>query len=744
MFFDSRSGPQTNTPVSVVVLAILVLAVLPLPLYSQNQSGTPRQPQAVVEYFEDEFEVEITDSDGVPREVILGQDLYPGDLIRTFDSTVEIRLEPNGTIIKIAPESSFTIEEIQGRDDAEKSSFRLTAGRLRTVVRRAVGDEYEFRTPFAVGGVRGTDFVLDVVPGATDALFVQSGGVRFTQVSTGRSIFVEAGEGADALSDAFGAQPVAAAELRSLFDGLEFQALDPADVSAPRPETTQDSTTDDGRTEAPEGEPAQEATGNAFMDNLLRHLRIQAGSVVIDRRTYGRVVIQPEIRRDTFALGFYLPVVYQENLFDATTWYQPGGNNEWSFGTDYDWDEEPKNATRDLATDIGLKFRYLAIGEQDDPFYVLAGNLRGMTLGHGMLVYDYANDWDFPAVRRIGLLVGLDRERNGMELLVNDLLQPELYGARLYYRPFSAPLAFGMSATADVSAAEQLPDSTASASDQSLYAEARRVDPILLNVGLDLEFPVMDTDRLRLVAFSDIATPVPYLREDVQLGDGAVRGLKTAILVDPETGELLNFGTMTGIFGRVGSVHFRGDYRSYRGLFRPFYVSGAYDRIRGRLAANTVGYFADTKNEDYDNYGMGFYGEAAIELFRDRLWLRGGYLWPWDVKETGGWTPADDDQLLAEVRIREDLLPIPLTASLRYERRGFVPTLLNRGRFEDAGLFDASTTLRGDVAYRLSPGLSVAVTASTTLVYTDDGEIQYDDGRPQTATTIAVETRIGY
>ncbi|MFW5843856.1 MAG: FecR family protein, partial [Spirochaetota bacterium] len=399
------------------------------------------EPRAVLEYFEDEFEVEITDADGIPRDVFLGQALFPGDFIQTFDSTVELRLEPNGTIIKVGSQTAFAIDSIQGREGADRSTFDLSVGRIRAVAARAGGSAYEFRTPFAVGGVRGTDFVLDVVPNRSNAIFVRSGGVEFTNLTTGESVLVSEGQGADVFAEIFGADPIPADQLRSLFDSLEFQALEPLDVNPPEDEPPSDTETADPEPGGTEEEPQASdqsrrspdpTVGNVVTDRFLEFARLEAGSVLLDGRTYGKLVVQPEIRRDRFALGFYVPIVYSDNLFDATSWYRPGGNNEWSFGADQDWGEDPWGALGDLATDAALKVRYARYGEQGDPFFAKVGNLTSMTLGHGILVHDYANDWDFPATRRIGLNLGIDRVRNGVEILVNDLLHPALYGARFY------------------------------------------------------------------------------------------------------------------------------------------------------------------------------------------------------------------------------------------------------------------------------------------------------------------------
>ena len=73
--------------------------------------------------------------------------------------------------------------------------------------------------------------------------------------------------------------------------------------------------------------------------------------------------------------------------------------------------------------DLALKVKYLEYGNQQfDPFFIKVGNLASFTLGHGMLMNDYANDSEFPAVRKVGLDLGMNvanKESFGFELLAN-------------------------------------------------------------------------------------------------------------------------------------------------------------------------------------------------------------------------------------------------------------------------------------------------------------------------------------
>ena len=187
------------------------------------------------------------------------------------------------------------------------------------------------------------------------------------------------------------------------------------------------------------------------------NMGMEIGSVTIDGTSYSKVVLAPEVRIGRLKLGLYLPVIYNDDLFNPSTWYEPGGNNEWDFGARY-WGTNTFKAVMDVAADLVLKVKYLEYGQPlEDPFFVKIGNLHDLTIGHGLIMRNYRNDSDFPSIRRTGVNTGIDFGRFGFEALANDLPVPEVFGARLYFRPIkNSKLAFGISGVADLAASKDL------------------------------------------------------------------------------------------------------------------------------------------------------------------------------------------------------------------------------------------------------------------------------------------------
>jgi len=93
---------------------------------------------------------------------VIGMPLLAGDLVQTdADTFVEIQVMPSRTIIKVAENTTFAIEEIGG---AGGGVFQMSYGRLRARVERITSaDPFEIRGQGAVAGVRGTDFGYDLV-----------------------------------------------------------------------------------------------------------------------------------------------------------------------------------------------------------------------------------------------------------------------------------------------------------------------------------------------------------------------------------------------------------------------------------------------------------------------------------------------------------------------------------------------------------------------------------------------------
>ncbi len=744
--------PRAHT---LIVTALAMLISVAGTAFGQTR------PAAILEYFDDELEVQILDADNFEyNNVFMGMELLPGDTVRTFSSTVELRLEPNGSIVKLSPDTEFTIESLDGRDDARTNSFALSSGKLRAVAARASGTAYRFRTPAAVGGVRGTDFGIEVVPDEREALFVREGSVSFERTATNQQVTVNAGQVADVFADSFEPLNVDPETMAGFFEDLDFEELSPEQVPQDRPAAGDDDDegADGGEPDRDEGtapsDPTEEPDAavadeepSAFdraMTSLGEVMGLETGALTLDGETYAKIVVQPTFSVGKLKAALYLPAVYRNNLFDPRTYYRPKGNNEWSFGSDQDWENEPLEATGDLFTDLALKLRYLQYGEQRDPFYLKLGNLNNMTLGHGLLMRDYANDVDVPAVRRIGFNSGIDTGGFGVEAAVNDLTEPEIFGGRIFIRPLQRTAALGLSAVADIDPAGDIPkDDTQYPS--TVADELRRVDPIVTAVGADVDVSIVENDLLSVVAFTDVGGLVPYLRDSLTDADGETvdAGLKTEAFVDTAGGRFRNFGAMTGVLGDLAFLDYRLDFRTYNGLFRPFYFDGGYERRRGRVAEDIYSYFRDPTADAFNETGAGVYGEAGVSILADNLRFRAGYLWPWEVDGDGEWTLSDYDYLTLKAELREGLLPLGIHASAEYDRRGFFATAMKRGDFSEATFFDASSVLRSEVVYPVAPTLDLALIVTTTVLRNEDGTIRYEDGEPEVGNSVTIETRIG-
>lgn len=427
-----------------------ILAAISGALYAQAPA------HAALVYYDNEDELSVLDADGFEYDFLsFGMELRQGDRVVTRSSSAEIQLVPDGSIIRLSDNTDFAIDTIL--DETTAGNFSLQSGRMRAVTSRNAGSRFNVRTRTAVGGVRGTDFVMEVVPDESDAIFVLEGSVNFEDTRSGDSVTVGANQGANTFADVFAAAEWSEQERNRILTNMNFTGTDPAAV--PRQVSAADETVDESEPEPEiEDEPFDTATpipdepvepspqtdpdpadGPGVLDGMFEflggYMGLEIGSVTMGGETYGKVILQPEFEIGRLGLGLYLPIIYQDNLFAPSTWYQPAGNNEWSFGTDGKFSGEEDETwlrIQDFWQDLWLKIRYIRWGEQRDPFFFQVGNLRAMSLGHGILMNRYANDTDFPQVRRVGFNLGLDPGKGGLEIVANDLANPEIFGGRLF------------------------------------------------------------------------------------------------------------------------------------------------------------------------------------------------------------------------------------------------------------------------------------------------------------------------
>ena len=656
------------------ILIILLLFGITLALSAQ--------PAVILEYYEN-FSGDLrvmADGRELFPEDLEGEELPPGStLVTESGDYAELRLEPAGTIIRISENTNFTIQGLQGRDDSKENVFAIAHGKFRAVVAKEKNSRYRFQGPTAVCGVRGTDMGMLIERGVREIAFVLDGAVDYTNAA-GQQIALEAGELADAMAAAFQALDLTPALISQYGQDLEFVELSKEDVSgyAPAPETGAEEPTPEERAKAKEAQ-------DTALGKIMQLFGIEIVAVTIGEETFAKVIAQPRFSLGKFKFALYLPVIYQSNMLDPEDWYRPEGNYEWSFGADQDrWDR----IARDFVTDLFLKIRYVQYGEQRDPFYFKLGNLNNITLGHGTIMRNYANDSDFPAIRRVGLNVGGDIKSGnaGYELMVNDAADPEIFGARFFVKPAASvlPLAVGLTGITDIR-----PDV------DGIYG-----DPILINGGLDLDMPLMEKEILSIIMFADVALMLPYYREVVGTVD---EGMAWDAVWDGK--ELRNWGFATGLFGNILPIDYRLEFRYEKGTYKNAFYNNLYDRSRSEYAADLAIYLNDPDNPLHNTQTMGVYGEAGFTVEKI-FYLEAGYLWPWYVNDTGdGEWP--DDQIHVKAGIIRGLLPF--YASIAYDRTRFVPDIQD-GSFD---WFNEKTVISGELVYPVAPMLDLAAVVAS-------------------------------
>ena len=126
-------------------------------------------------------------------------DSYPSDfkdqdLIQTFDKgKVHLTLK-GGDVIFIAPKTEILFEEKLETKGLVKISNRILRlkGRLLARIQRKTATPIQIRTPNAIVGVKGTEFVVEFLSKATN-VGTLIGTINLSSLATGNSIDVEAG-----------------------------------------------------------------------------------------------------------------------------------------------------------------------------------------------------------------------------------------------------------------------------------------------------------------------------------------------------------------------------------------------------------------------------------------------------------------------------------------------------------------------------------------------------------------------
>jgi hypothetical protein len=733
--------------INIKTLAFGALLLIPGLLCAQATPTTAKPPaiSVILSYHEDNsgtFKVMADKTNEVTNiqdgdEVKLGWTIVTG-----VGDVAELKINKTGTIIKISQDTNFTVDGLR-TETGGQDLFSLGVGKVRTVAGRASDkDKYQIRTQSAVCGVRGSDVVVEFVEGSTSSLYTLEGTGWIQDVKTGQALEVPQGDFADALGASFKPAPIPQEVLSALQKEMTFVKLDPAEAMLLEKASDQEQ-------QAPQPQPPQapatppSASQSGFMDGVFAALHnilgFELGTLTINGLTYGEAILEPTFGTGKFRMALYLPIIYQSNMLDPGDWYHPEGNDEWSFGTDQGGD--PARVVADATRDLLLKVKYIDYGQRGDPFFLKVGNIEDITIGEGLVMRDFANDADFPTVRRVGINIGADFGGGGFEAMVSDaapnivdgtVYPPDVVGGRLYARPVPGSSAeVGISAIVDFNPAADFYAA-------GLTSPSAAGNPIFIFPGVDLDLPLVTSNVFGLELFTEGALMLPYFGSSTPYFPWITPGLATAAVYSPASAiPVKNWGAAAGFFGNliIPDFTWRLEYRLFTGTFVPELYDSGYERTRDQDLLAVLTYLQDPTNPSFNNYNMGVYGEVGFKLSKV-FEVKAGYFLPW--------TANTSDRLVASFELKKGVIPaVNLSGAISFERTNLfygssLPSSLN-----DA-LFSAYTDITARLTYSVSPIMDISLLYTITPVFNADGTLYYSGSNtvPDMAASVSIITSV--
>jgi len=200
---------------------------------------------------------------------------------------------------------------------------------------------------------------------------------------------------------------------------------------------------------------------------------------------------------------------------------------KWGLGLDLTFEFDGNFSLRDLDndgkaddwtkfTDYLYKIYYVRYGYKGDSIYGRIGSFDHYTLGHGMIMDGFSNTLFYPRIHQLGLNLDIDGKifnfpLIGMESVVDDVLDWDIIGFRVYSRPLMSlqkpiisDLKVGATIVMDVDPKE-INDPTDPDYDKYHSPRDNPSSKTVAEFGIDTELPIFEKENMSLITYADWA-----------------------------------------------------------------------------------------------------------------------------------------------------------------------------------------------------------------------------------------------
>ena len=653
------------------------------------------------------------------------------DSVRTSSASfLAILFTDDKSLLKLRENTRLTI---QGNTTPSEKirQIRINIGSIKTKVNPEIEGKYEIISPVSVASLKGTEFWLTVDPIGIDTFIGLEGTVEILNIASGQTLLLLAGTTITSSSTGtININPTDPATIPSDPDiepqqGGQQQGGDSRQDVQPTPtDQTPVKQTPTQTPSKPQGSGGSKLPGGIGMS-------ASVGASVLDGQVYNQISLRPDIPIGPIGVGL-----------DLNFYFDADGNLRKE-----DWDE-PLDAID--------KIFYLRYNSPEDPFYVRAGGLTGVTMGQGLIMDNYSNTIEYPQVRRVGLTGHREfgnLKFQGLIANLRELKNPGLLGARVSYNIFGS-LKIGATAVVDGDQyggipdrdEDGVPDVVDDFPDNKLLSTDTDGDGIADEEDADRDGDGYTDQSLRgrpsdLIDFDGVDLKTTLSLKDVS-NASSIYGVDfeyplfnndlIGITGYGEFATIKDFGSgfaLPGVRATIGPISLKVEYRQYTEEFIGNFYDRTYDLERARLIwdAENDSTIAETREDillkPVVSPLSGVFGSVALNML-DMFTFSASY----SRMQSTGADSLTFESLYGDLSINPVFIPKLNKASLFYQQTN-VESVFD---FEKT----PSTLLGYLIGYEIAPSVSLQLRSQQTYVDRNgDGDVK-DEGESVKLTSI--------